>query len=766
MKPKGCEPCPLYKSGLGFVQANNPDKVILLIQGEAPGREELQVSKAFVGASGQWLRQIILKQAGINDKEVIFDNTIRCLLGGKSGAYPTGETKTEAESWCGQYKVWDKFPTKPLLLVGAKAIGQYMDDDRVSRWHGNIINANGRVIGATYHPAAVMRDPNLLPLVVQEIRNLIRASRNPEVLKRPKVYKGVFNIDENKFTFDLEWNAAGKIIICGISFDGSFAYSTFDPSAVEQVRDAIYRGATVCGHNIVSADLPRLNCTAEWIRDNASRIRDTMIMAHLVHPHFSELGLLGLSDMVKYYMPVTEWKDDKADPLEYNGRDAAYNARLLPELERDLRLTEQNHLLVKDTKLAAMAVKMNEIGIRLDKEELERYANEEKKTRDDYKDEFPFNPNSPKQIQEWAASVGIKLADTKFLTLKKYEGKNPIFDELIAYREDSKSLSTWFPLEEDKDGIVHVTEEWIHPWLSIVGTKVARWSGSNPNTQNIPGGGPRILPGGAIKHMPNLRRFFRSSDDDHELFSLDYSQLEDWTVAIESGDQQLLADLQAGLDIHALTAKAFVKSLYNEDREITKDSPERFRGKQTNHQAKYLITPAFLSFQMFGNRTAANVRLAETLLAAYFNRYKGVAAWHRRIAQQMSEGDFTVRNRFGRRFRIYAAQPLEGKYKTKKEPFYGRLIAQQHERTKRACHSLGCSNGAELLNQRALDVWEYTGIAPSLIIHDEAVWNIPKGSDGERFKSSAIAIFTAKVPELENISVPVGKGSGRTYGEL
>lgn len=190
-KPKTCEGCPLYESGKGFVRPTViANSYKLLVLGEAPGRNEVEEGLPFVGASGHWLRRNVLENCGLREDECVFDNTIRCLLGNKSGGYPTGKDRIAAEEQCRQYDVWAQFPNVPLLLVGAKAIGQYMLDDRVSRWHGNVVFREGRAIMGTYHPAAILRNPNLLPLVVQEVRNLLKASNQPSLLALPKVHKG------------------------------------------------------------------------------------------------------------------------------------------------------------------------------------------------------------------------------------------------------------------------------------------------------------------------------------------------------------------------------------------------------------------------------------------------------------------------------------------------------------------------------------------------------------------------------------------------
>jgi len=189
-KPEGCKECALFKLGAGFcTHSTLVDNPRLLIQGEAPGKNEVIEGVPFVGKSGNWLRRL-LESCGLNEGEVVFDNTIRCLYTKGKAKYPTGKVRQQAEQTCRQYDIWERYVGCPILLVGGKALRTWLDDDKISKWHGHIEVIRGRLVGCTYHPAAVLRNPNLIPLFVQETRNLLNAARNPALIKHPRVNKG------------------------------------------------------------------------------------------------------------------------------------------------------------------------------------------------------------------------------------------------------------------------------------------------------------------------------------------------------------------------------------------------------------------------------------------------------------------------------------------------------------------------------------------------------------------------------------------------
>lgn len=746
----------MYTLGHGFTKPIMVTNPLLLVLGEAPGRQEMEQGTPFIGDSGHWLRRNILDNAGLQggtrkakyqDSNVLFDNTIRCLLGGKSGAYPTGKTRTEAEVQCRVYDLWEQFPKVPLLAVGAKAIKQIVGDERVGRWHGHIALDGERVVGCTYHPAAVVRNPNLLPLVVQEVKNLMRASRNPSLLDRPHIDKRPIQtlLNKDEVVFDLEWDDNHDITVIGYADNPDTGYShyTNNGKAVLEMMQMMKWNRVIGGHNIINADLPALGYEPEEIRQMAheGKIFDTQIASHIVHGHFAELGLLGLADMMKFYEPVGEWKLDKADLLEYNGRDAVYNYRLMKHLQRDLAFTKQEHLMPKQQKLAAMALGMHQRGIKLDVPELEGYATKRTDTRDAAKLGFPFNPQSHIQVKKFFAEYGIKLKDTQFETLKKLEGRNDVLDMLIDYKEDSKSLSTWFPL--DKAG--KLTADRIYPRYNVTGTKVVRPSCADPNVLNIPLGGVRIMEGGRKRMMPNLRRFLIPDHPDLELVSWDFSQIENRMLAYIFNDEQMLADFDSGLDIHRLVASRIFSLVY--DREVRYDEvtdEERFRGKTAVHATNYCETPHHLATRLFGSRNREHVRLAQQFQDAYFRAYPAMRRGQDRISEQLDSGDIGLRNPFGRYSRIYAQN--------------------SHERKKRGVHNMGCGTAADFVNQKAIDIWEAEGLLPFQWVYDELCYALPKST--EPLRNRVEEILLTPVPEMPKFIIPVERKIGPNYGAL
>lgn len=727
LKPKTCKPCPLYKLALGFVRPVVPVRVLLgklrlLVQGEAPASNEIEEDKPFAGRAGHWQRHNIMANAGLTEEQVWYDNTLRCWPPkNKTGAwYPVGEARSAAEDNCRQYDQWSAFPKSiPLLLVGGKAAGMYFEHDRIGKLHGHIETQDKRLIGATFHPSAVMRNPNLLPVAIRETMNLLVAAKNPAVLARPTVFKGFYALKHDKeMVVDLEWNVkTDDTTVLGISQHRDRAYSSFAyEEGMCHVDYAFEKEVRVIGHNFICADLPRCGNQPESFKPE--HIIDTQVVGHLIHAHLAELQMLSLGSLVRMYEPTPAWKDDKSDLLLYNGYDCAYNYRLWKHLEADLTITNQWHLVEKQQRLASLSHDMRAAGIRVDSEAIRNYAKLWKIRRDKIAKEFPFNPNSPKQVKEWARNENIPLNDTKKETLIRVAARHPVLQSLVDFKEEGKTIKVWFNDEAAEKG-------YIHPQYHVTGTAVARFSCSGPNTQNIP---------------PHLRHIIIPEYDGMELVAFDGSQIENRCIAWLAQDKQMLADFASGMDFHTLSASRIFDK---RPADITK--AERQTGKITVHATNYGETPYNLSKRLFGNAQAPNLAKARALQAAYFKAYPRIREWQKEVSKQLDSGNITLRNPFGRVRFVYAQS--------------------SHDRMKRGCHYLGCSTAADIWNQRALDVEQETyRTRPLLIVHDELVFQLRK--DNFRRQKLIKEIMEQPVPEMDGLIIPTGMSIGPNYGAM
>lgn len=131
----------------------------ILLVGEAPGADEDRVGRPFVGKSGQLLEKI-LDACGFTRKSHVFlSNIVRCRP-------PDNRVPTAAEvQACLPYLLEQIERINPQIIItlGATSLKKLLGDEscKISKVRGNWINWNGRLVMPVYHPAALLRNPNL-----------------------------------------------------------------------------------------------------------------------------------------------------------------------------------------------------------------------------------------------------------------------------------------------------------------------------------------------------------------------------------------------------------------------------------------------------------------------------------------------------------------------------------------------------------------------------------------------------------------------------
>jgi len=153
-----CSKCQLSRTRKNVVFGEgNPDAEIFLI-GEGPGRDEDLTGRAFVGRSGQLLDKI-LAACGFNRKDHVFiGNIIKCRPPGNRLPLP------EERAACLPFllKQIEIIHPKIIILLGATALNGLVDPKlRITKVRGSWIKWNDLWTMPTFHPSALLRNPNL-----------------------------------------------------------------------------------------------------------------------------------------------------------------------------------------------------------------------------------------------------------------------------------------------------------------------------------------------------------------------------------------------------------------------------------------------------------------------------------------------------------------------------------------------------------------------------------------------------------------------------
>ena len=167
---KKCKKCNLHKTRQNTVFGEgDPDSNIMII-GEAPGREEDEVGRPFIGRAGKLLNEF-LKSIDLNRDSVFIANTIKCRP-------PENRDPETAEiNACSNYldQQINFIKPKVLVLLGKVAANRLLGEDMPMselRLKKFFIDKYDIPIIVFYHPAYILRSPSQKKKVWDDLQYL------------------------------------------------------------------------------------------------------------------------------------------------------------------------------------------------------------------------------------------------------------------------------------------------------------------------------------------------------------------------------------------------------------------------------------------------------------------------------------------------------------------------------------------------------------------------------------------------------------------
>ena len=363
---------------------------------------------------------------------------------------------------------------------------------------------------------------------------------------------------------------------------------------------------------------------------------DTMIAEWITNPTSHNLGLKNLA-WVRLDFRMTEIteligtgkKQISMDqvPIEkaasYAAMDAIAVIRLLPGLQSELKANSALKLFEEiEMPLIPVLADMEMTGIDLDIDFLKHMSNDLQTRLKELENIVyehvgeRFNINSTQQLSN-AIFNRLKLVppdrtrrtesgnySTSAEVLEALQGKHPVVDLLLEYRELSKLKSTYLDALPEQ---VNPKTGRVHTSYNQAGSVTGRIASSDPNLQNIP---IRTELGRQVRQAFIAAPGFT-------LLSVDYSQVELRIAAHMSNDQAMLAAFRADQDIHTATAAAILGKTLDK---VTKD--ERRHAKAINFGLLYGMSP-------YGLTRTSDLTLAEAedFVEAYFQQFPGVKGY-------------------------------------------------------------------------------------------------------------------------------------------
>lgn len=166
-----CTACGLCEGRTNAVPGEGALDARVMVIGEGPGANEDREGRPFVGKAGQLL-ELMLDSIGLRRDDVFIGNIVKCRPP-QNRAPKDDEAKICMPFLDRQVEI---IQPEFLLLMGATALQQYVSKDlRITKIRGQWLEKDGRDVIATFHPAALLRDPNKKPLSFEDMLELKRA---------------------------------------------------------------------------------------------------------------------------------------------------------------------------------------------------------------------------------------------------------------------------------------------------------------------------------------------------------------------------------------------------------------------------------------------------------------------------------------------------------------------------------------------------------------------------------------------------------------
>jgi DNA polymerase I-like protein with 3'-5' exonuclease and polymerase domains len=221
--------------------------------------------------------------------------------------------------------------------------------------------------------------------------------------------------------------------------------------------------------------------------------------------------------------------------------------------------------------------------------------------------------------KSWVSANGFSTGKDN-LEILAATARNNNMKEAESFLNDLKRLSAVSSyLSAFVDGISNFTKHdgFLHVGLTQHITATGRFSGRNPNMQNMPRGGT----------FP-VKRVFVSRWDGGKIMEADFAQLEFRTAAFLAQDEKAMEEINTGFDVHSYTAQVITDA-----------------GQKTSRQDAKAHTFA----PLFGATGYGRSKAEAAYYKHFVEKYEGIAAWHKKLGDEAMRF-MKITNRSGRQY--------------------------------------------------------------------------------------------------------------------
>jgi uracil-DNA glycosylase family 4 len=786
-----------------------PNLYRIALIGEAPGEDEENHRRPFVGKSGQFLSHLM--------RDVGIDRTT-CLMGNVCQVRPPGN-RIEAFAWEGPEitdglaKLTDdikRFNPHICVLLGGTPLRAASGDKRkVTEWRGSLFQCTlvsspfyGRKCIASLHPAYVLREFSGYPLLKFDLKRARDEGCSPELILPYREL--ITNADASTLCYIMDTWPTGQR--CSVDIEGGLGgWPCVSISArPTKAYTIVWSKFNEWDHGRVLQSFARLMARRDVPKVLQHSLYDNFVLSYgfgiPITPVVEDVMLkgweiyselqkaLGVQASIWTREPYYKYqrKSDEPETLySYCGRDSSVTIEICETQDNVLQGAGLVHYR-KNVEMLNPLLYMELRGIKYDQNKVKQSL--ESTTKEVAQVGEALNQIAGTELRGSKGSLSAKRLGTALydklgyppqykkefgrktdklttdiealLTLRKRQPNDKFLDGVLKHRHLEGIIET-LNIKCDPDGRVRCG-------YNVVGTETGRLT-----CYTSPTGA-----GANLQTITKKLRWNYIADDDYEMFQCDLAGADGNTVAAHCarlGDPTMLDDLQAGLKIAKIIVLLYQlgwdvnqldrDSLRNACRAVDSDSWEYFACKRVQHATNYLVGVPTLcsqvmrdSYKLSGTPIYLEHAQGRAFQDSYKSRYPGLALYHYWAESKLvADGKLTsasghTRVFFGRRFG-------DGIHETTKE-----FLADEPQ-----------SNTTYATNLAMLNLWNDPDnrrpdgsliIEPLHQVHDALVGQYPTVVR-EWAINKVRSYFNNQLTIAElPITIPFEMGVGRSWGEL
>lgn len=370
---------------------------------------------------------------------------------------------------------------------------------------------------------------------------------------------------------------------------------------------------------------------------HTNNVMDTMLMAGVLEAGLNESLKLGaiasryLNLDIDKEEQLSDWSRESLsrEQLAYAAVDAGILIPLADELMKELDIHKLKPILDLERQTIPAIVEMELQGIKVDAEGVikvhEHLQGRQKTILDKLQATFgdKFNPNSPKQLLEALAAIGIEVENTARSTLSWIKEQHQVIKTVMDYRDITKKLEFAHKIIGSIDSITGR----VHSSYFQLGAATGRLSCANFNLQQVP--------------RDELFRACFIPDEGNVFVIADYSQIQIRIAAEYSHDPLMRKVYETGEDLHRITASIICgKDIHD----VT--SQERSLAKAVNFGMMFGMGASSLVEYAWNNyQVKINPEEAMTFISKFYQTYEGYKSWQDRVTAETLHASRTIMGR-------------------------------------------------------------------------------------------------------------------------